>query len=141
MEYNKLGETDPSTDMEVDAYQQELAKNEDDFIIEGRTSWHFIPRSVKIYLDVDEKEGARRVFEELKKEHSRNEGSELHTAEDVLKSHQERKKSDKIRYAKYYSIDVYEINNYDLVIDTTGLPIDKVYEKVEQYINNLSNIK
>ena len=30
-EYNKLGETDPSTDLEVDRYQEELGKKENNF--------------------------------------------------------------------------------------------------------------
>lgn len=49
-EYNKLGETDPSTDIEVDEYQKKLGETEDNFIIEGRTSWHFIPHSLKFLL-------------------------------------------------------------------------------------------
>ena len=51
-EYNKLGETDIKTDKEVDEYQRELGEKEDNFVIEGRTSWYFIPHSLKIYLDV-----------------------------------------------------------------------------------------
>ena len=46
-EYNKLGETDPQTDIEVDNYQKELGERSDNFIIEGRTSWYFIPHSLK----------------------------------------------------------------------------------------------
>ena len=64
-EYNKLGETDPITDTEVDEYQTQLGKTKDNFIIEGRTSWHFIPHSLKIYLIVDEQTGAERIFNNL----------------------------------------------------------------------------
>src|SRR4030042_7086482 len=70
-EYTKLGKTDPKIDLEVDEYHKKLGEKEDNFIIEGRTSWHFIPHSVKIYLDVNPKIAAKRIFAELKKNPSR----------------------------------------------------------------------
>jgi cytidylate kinase len=129
-EYNKLGETDPQTDLEVDNYQAELGKTEDNFIIEGRTSWHFIPHSFKIYLDADKKIGAQRVFDELKKSDHRNEDNNLKTVEDVIKSHIEREKSDAFRYKKYFNINVHNKNNYDLVIDTTNLTPGEIVDKI-----------
>jgi cytidylate kinase len=129
-EYNKLGETDPSTDLEVDEYQKKLGKKEDNFIMEGRTSWYFIPHSFKIYLDVDEKEGAKRIFEDLKKNRGRNEGKNLKSREDVLKSMRERKQSDIKRYKKYYNINVYDKSNYDYALDTTDLSMDEVFDRI-----------
>ena len=73
-EYNKLGETDTSTDFEVDDYLKKIAKQHKNSIIESRTAWHLIPDSIKIYIDVDEKVGAERVFAELKKHNKRNGG-------------------------------------------------------------------
>src|SRR5689334_16245543 len=49
-ELNKLGEKDASTDTMADDYQRELGRKEDNFIIEGRLSWHFIPHSFKVFL-------------------------------------------------------------------------------------------
>lgn len=133
-EYNKLGETDPSTDLEVDNYQKELGQTKDNFIIEGRTSWHFIPHSLKIYINVDHKIGAERIFKSLQKKNNRNEDNNLNTLEDVIKSVEERYKSDKLRYKKYFNIDVYDLKNYDFVINTDTLNIDQVFEKVYSFI-------
>ncbi|MEA3449717.1 MAG: (d)CMP kinase [Patescibacteria group bacterium] len=129
-EYNKLGETDPSTDIEVDEYQTELGKNEDNFVIEGRTSWHFIPQSLKIYLNVDEAVGAKRIFDELQKENERNEDKNLNTVDDVIKSHKKRSQSDDKRYKKYFNINVHNLENYDLVVDTSELSRDEVLARV-----------
>ncbi len=118
-EYNALGEKDPSTDIEVDAYQKKLAETEDNFVIDGRTSWHFIPDSFKVYLTVEERAGAERIFSELQKDDKRNEGKHLTSVEAVIESNRERVTSDKKRYAKYYGIDAYDTANYDLIIDTT----------------------
>jgi cytidylate kinase len=129
-EYNKLGETDPSTDLEVDEYQKKLGETEDNFIIEGRTSWHFIPQSFKIFLDVSFEEGAKRIFSDLQKDASRNEGANLKTYDDVLASIKSRRASDKSRYGKYFNIDVFDFKNYDFVLDATNLNIDHVFAQV-----------
>jgi len=133
-EYNKLGERNPATDLEVDEYQKKLGQTKDNFIIEGRTSWYLIPCSLKIYLDVDEKVAARRIFEELKGKHSRNEDKNLKTITQVLKSQRTRIKSDKIRYKKYYQINVYNKKNYDFVLDTTKLNENQVFAKIYDFI-------
>lgn len=133
-EYNKLGESDPSTDLEVDNYQKELGEKEDSFIIEGRTSWYFIPHSLKIYIDVDSKIGAERIFKSLQEKNDRNEDKDLNSLEDVIKSLEERYKSDKLRYKKYFDIDVYDLKNYDFVINTDNLNIEQVFEKVYSFV-------
>lgn len=138
-EYNKLGESDPSTDLEVDNYQEELGKTKDNFIIEGRTSWHFIPDSLKIYIKASFETGAERIFKQLQKENNRNEDHNLNSIEAVLKSLEERYKSDQLRYKKYFNIDVYDLKNYDFVIDTDKLTIEEVFEKVFTFVANNKN--
>ena len=135
-EYNKYGETHPETDIEVDEYQKKLGQEKDNFIIEGRTSWFLIPRSVKLYITVDPLEGAQRVYKELQKENSRNEDINLKTVEDLLKSHEQRMESDKLRYKKFYNRDCYNQNNFDFVIDTTNLTPEQVFEKVWEHVKS-----
>jgi CMP/dCMP kinase len=134
-EFNKLGETDPTTDSEVDEYQKRLGKTQDNFIIEGRTSWYFIPQSLKIYLDVTEEEGAHRIFAELQSNNNRNEDS-IKTYNDALDSIRQRKKSDTERYKKYYQIDAYDKKNYDFVVDTTNLTIEEVFDQVLIFVKS-----
>jgi cytidylate kinase len=134
-EYNKLGESDPKTDFEVDEYQTELAKNNDNFIIEGRTSWHFIPQSFKIFIDVDEKVGAERILSALKSGQDRNEvKGNIESLEEMMIKNRERKTSDTLRYQKYYSINCYDSSNFDLIIDSSELTPDKVFDKVYKSI-------
>lgn len=133
-EYNKLGEDDPITDMEVDRFQEELGKTSDDFIIEGRTSWYFIPHSLKIYLYVREEVGAQRIFENLKTKNNRNEDKNLNSVKDVLRSIKIRQESDNKRYKKYFNIDVHNRNNYDFFLDTSDLNIEEVFTKTLNFI-------
>jgi len=134
-EYNKLGERDACTDIEVDEYLKKMSKKHPNCLIEGRTAWFFIPESMKIFLDVDEKIGAHRVFKELQKSNHRNEDINLKTVKDVSLSHRRRKLCDIRRYRKYYKIkNVFAKKNYDFVLDTSRLTKNQVFKKVYQYI-------
>lgn len=125
-EFNKLGEIDPSNDIEIDEYQKKLGETEDNFIIEGRTSWHFIPHSLKFFIDVSDEVGAKRIFAA----HRTGEDSSMSTYEEVLASVKKRKASDKKRYLEFFGLDTYNPKNYDYVIDTTNMTIDEVFNQV-----------
>lgn len=132
-EFNTLGEKDISTDKLVDDVLSELGKKEDNIVVQGRTAFHFIPNSVKIFLDVDLKEGARRIFEEKRHANKRNEKA-ARTVEEELKIQQERMKSDTKRYRKYYGIDCFDKKHFDLVVDTTDISPERVVERILKFL-------
>lgn len=135
-EYNKLGETDPATDLELEKYIKCLPRKYKNFIIESRTAWHFFPKAIKIYIDVDEKVGAKRVFSELQQHNKRNEDLKLTSVQAVLKSHRRRRLSDKKRYKKYYNFNPYNKKNYGFILDTTNLNKKQVFDQVYSYLKN-----
>ena len=135
-EYNKLGEKNPVTDVEVDNYLKKIAKQHKNCILESRTAWHFFPKSIKIFIDVNEKIGAERVLAELKKHNKRNEDKKLSTLKAVLISHRQRKQSDNKRYKKYYNLKIFNKNNYDFILNTTNLNKKQVFEKIYGYLKN-----
>ena len=59
LELSELSEEDKSIDKELDNKQIQLGKREDNFIIDSRLGFHFIPNSVKIFLEVEIKESAK----------------------------------------------------------------------------------
>ncbi len=116
-----LADTDPSIDKEVDEYQINL-RDEDNIIIEGRTSFHLIPNSLKIFITVNEEEAAKRIFRDLHDKSKSNERNqdEVTSIAEMIKKNKEREEGEIKRYKKYYGIEnSYDLNNYDLVIDTT----------------------
>ena len=134
-EWNTLGETSDETDIAVDNYQKELGSKEDDFIIDGRISWHFIPNSLKVFLDVKPEVGAQRIFEHSK-EGARPDEDDYANPQDVQERASARNASDALRYQKYYGLTWDDFNNFDLVIDTTDLTPDIV---AGQIIDKMSN--
>ncbi|MFA5069815.1 MAG: cytidylate kinase family protein [Patescibacteria group bacterium] len=135
-EYLKLGETDFSVDREVDQYMKELSKKEDNFIIENRTAFHILPQSLKIYLDIQEKEGAKRIFSDLKINPTRNEARNLNSVEAVIKANRERRIGDQKRYRQYYQIDLFNPKNYDFVLDTTNLNPEEEFQEVWRFVKS-----
>jgi cytidylate kinase len=135
-EYNKLGETDPSTDLEVDEYQAELGESKDNFVIEGRTSWHFIPRSLKIYIDVDKKIGAERIYKELLEPNNRNEAKGIKTLKDVIEKNKNRQICDNKRYWKYFKIKVHDKSHFDFILDTSNLSKKEAFDQLYKYIQS-----
>jgi cytidylate kinase len=117
-ELNAIGENDATTDTSVDDYQKELGNKEDNFVIEGRLSWHFIPHSFKIFLTCDESQAAQRIYEAKKSSKSERSDEPLYSSEqDALDAIKKRITSDKLRYKKYYDLDYQDPKNYDLVVD------------------------
>ncbi len=124
-ELNKLGESEQWTDKEADDYQVALAKREDNFIIDGRISFHFIPQSFKIFLTVDTDVGATRVFA-----HPRTDEKPASTIEELKTAMAARMQSDTLRYKKYYDITYPDPTAFDLVIDTSHLTPEEILEKI-----------
>jgi CMP/dCMP kinase len=63
IELGREAETDGGViDQTLDERQKNLGIHEDNFIIDGRLAFHFIPHAVKIFLQVDSHESARRIF-------------------------------------------------------------------------------
>ncbi|HAI74074.1 MAG TPA: hypothetical protein DCS28_03945 [Candidatus Moranbacteria bacterium] len=130
-EFRKICDADPSFDKKVDDYLVQLSKEQEKFVIESRTAWHFIPQSLKIYLKVDSRVAAKRIFKGLSEKNNRgNEDKNLDTVENIQKSILQRRKEDNERYFSLYGIHQDEEKNYDFVLDTTNLNVDEVFEKI-----------
>lgn len=131
LEFSQNAEQNRSIDDELDSMQIELGKREDNFVIDSRLGFHFIPKSVKIFLDVQEGDAARRIFNHLRKEEKENT-----TPERTLENIQRRKASERLRYQKYYGLDCYDKKQYDLVLDTTPLSVEQVTNRIIQFLKN-----
>lgn len=127
-EFNRFGEKNPETDSFVDELQEKLGREEDNFVVDGRTSFHFIPSSVKIYLHAELETRARRVLRDERK------AEDFDTLEECKRALAERDRSDVLRYRKYYGIDVKDSRNYDYRIDTTSLTVKQIVDSIVKLI-------
>ena len=129
LELSKLEEEDQSIDQEVDQRQIALGREEDDFVIDSRLGYHFIPKSIRVYLDADFETRAKRIMADtIRKENNV-------TLESTKEAIQTREASEKKRYKEYYDQDPNDRKNYDLIIDTTDISAEEAVEKIMKFIS------
>jgi len=119
---------DKSIDSDIDSYSKKLGENEDNFVIDSRLAWYFIPKSVKVFLDADLKTRAERIFRQ------RREEEKFETFEEAMELMEEREKVNLGRYKKVYGVTYLDKKNYDLAIDTTSTTAEEVGEKILKFI-------
>ena len=124
-EFNKLLDKDDEVDRRLDELQREKSKQIERGVFEGRTSWYFvIDPKVKVFLSVDPRVGAERVFGDDKDRQEKDYSS----VDEVIKANTERKASEEKRYHEYFGISAYNHDDFDVVVDTTDLDIEGVFQ-------------
>lgn len=127
LELNKYSETHPEIDQEIDGESIRLGRSDESFIIDSRIAWHFIPQSFKVFLTVDPRVAAERIVTDS--ERTDESYADVETAQ--RKIHQ-RRESEIERFRQTYGIDVTDLDNFDLVIDTTRRKPEEIAEAVLQ---------
>jgi len=131
LELGKIAEKETWIDKLLDKKQIELGKKGDNFIIDSRLGFHFIPNSIKIFLDVSLDISAKRIFNCKRKLEKEN--LTIKKTEENIKK---RIRSEKLRYKKYYNLDCYDKKNYDVVVDTNEISAKEVTEKIIKSIKS-----
>jgi len=128
-EWNKFGETSEETDIPVDKRLEKLGKEEDNFVIDSRLAWYFVPNSFKVFLNVDPTVGAKRIYGDIKSG-DRPEQKQYSSLDEVIQADQDRTDSDNRRYDKYYGVKWDDFDNFDLMLDTSDTSPEEVVEKI-----------
>ena len=123
LEFGELAEKDPSIDEAIDAKILEIARENEDIILESRLSAYMLSRNsipaFKIYLGASPEVRMSRI--------GVREGQ---TLEDAKRETVERQASEAKRYKMYYDIDINDMSVYDLVVNTDNLDPDGVIETI-----------
>lgn len=130
LEFNKLRNKDRSWDVMIDTYQKDLGKKNKNLVIDGLTSFHVFPNSVKIFLEVNPEIGAMRIFRAKRSDEPYKSFSE------TLRAVKKRVKDDEARYKKIYNINCHNPVNFDFVVDTSKLTVNDVVKTIFEFIDN-----
>lgn len=123
-ELNARLEKDDTLDREIDEKQRTKAREHDRIISEGRTAWYFVENpDVKVFLAVNPQTAAQRIWDDTSDNRDR-----YGSIEELAQANIDRKASEEKRYQRYYGISAYDRSNFDVVIDTTNLSIQEVFE-------------
>ena len=123
LEFGQLAEKDPSIDEAIDAKILEIARQNENIILESRLSAYMLSRNsipaFKIYLGASPEVRMSRI--------GVREGQ---TIEDAKRETVERQASEAKRYMMYYNIDINDMSVYDLVVNTDELDPDGVIDTI-----------
>lgn len=129
LELNQLAESDPEIDRAIDQISKDLNDSDEALIIDSRMAWNFVPSSLKVYLTVDERLAAERIFaDERQTEHK------YANVDEVLEANRARRASEIRRFSSTYGVNIADWRNFDLVINTTATSPDDIADLVEHYV-------
>jgi len=131
LELTNVADKDPSIDREIDERTKQLAK-QDNFIIDSRLAFKFIPSAAKIFLKVDSKIAAERIFNARRQDEEEN-ITLAKTEQNIIR----RLHSEQGRYKKLYKIDYLDEKNYDLVINTSKSTVEEITDKIVEFLRKI----
>jgi CMP/dCMP kinase len=125
LQLNLHAELDDAVDGYVDQLQQDIAKSDEQLVVDGRLAWFFFTDAFKVHLITDPLVAASRVLSRPADEVEAY--SSLNEAKERL-AH--RSESERIRFLTRYGADKNRLRNYDLVCDTSRAPSDEVVDRI-----------
>ena len=129
LEFSALAEADSAIDRAIDERSRKLGEERDGLVIDARLAWHFVPHSIKVFLDVSLEVAAVRIFGDQR-------GSETENVDlrATLRNIETRAASESKRYDDYYGVDYLDPANYDLVIDTSEMTVEQVVDEIARFV-------
>ena len=127
-ELNQIAKTEVSIDGEIDSSLKALNKN-DRLVIDSRLAFHWIPKSFKVYLELDVEESARRIFTDTNERRIES-GERAATVGEIEDRIKERLESEIERYKKLYDVNPNDSSQFDLIINTTDSSPNSVADKI-----------
>ncbi len=135
IELNKIAETDPGIDKELDDWQKKMEKKKDEeFVLDSRLGFHFIPSAMKIFLKAELNARAQRIFNRIRLT------EENTTLKKTMENIKRRQTLDRHRYIEKYGVDYLDFSKYDLVLDTTKMKPEQVAEKIIEFVKKEGKI-
>jgi CMP/dCMP kinase len=121
LEMNRRADVDPSIDEKIDSIFADLGKDAEHYVVDSRMAWFFLPKSFKVFLRADVQVAAERILSDP----TRN-SEQYQSREEAVEKITARKASENARFLKKYGADCSDMNNFDLVVDTTHRNLEEV---------------
>jgi cytidylate kinase len=113
---NQTAEIQKDIDIQVDEWLRELYETKENFVVDSRMAWHWMPESFKIFLTLDQDTAAERIFGHVQKEGRVSEDAS--SVSDMKASIERRFMSEQKRYFDLYGVNPTDPLNFDMVLST-----------------------
>ena len=135
IEFSDLGELPENKekfDLQYEEFQKKLDVHEN-IVLDSRLSFYCQPKAFKIFLTISDEEAARRIFNDKNRI-----WDTYANIEDLMIATKRRNEEDVQRFKTLYGIDIMDMSQFDLVVDTTvsraQYYIDFIVEKFQEFI-------
>ena len=118
-DFLKYAEVNLNIDKKLDEKQRNTKQNT---VLDSRMGFYFANPDLKIWLKAPLDERVKRI--------AKRDSLENETFEEIKEKIKEREKIERDRYLRLYSIDIFDEEKYDLIIDTVEYNIGQVVEKI-----------
>ena len=112
-EFNVYMESHPEIDNMIDEGIAALSDDPRMLVIDSRMAWHFTRGTFRVYMTVDLETSAIRIMSANRK------GEHSASLDETVKQTRARRESEQKRYMEQYGVDIKDLTNYALVVDTT----------------------
>lgn len=124
LEFQQNNPNIKEVDKQLDGFTEEIGKTrlDENLMIDSRLAWHFIPKSFKVFVDVDwETAGGRLMQAERDSESAKD-------LESAIKTLKGRWQVENDRYQELYGVNNYNLENYNLVINSSNKTVEEIVE-------------
>ncbi len=123
-EFNRSIEGNPEVDKLIDDGLRALSDDPRDLVIDSRMAWHFTRGTFRVYMTTEPEIAAARIMA------AGREGERFATLDEAVTRIAARRASEKKRYFEFYGVDITDLFNYDLVIDTSYASPEQIAEAI-----------
>ena len=132
-----LAKKNPKIDEDIDD-QTRAIKDQEDFILDSRIGFHFLPEAFTVFVDCPEEISAQRIVNNAHQETGRA-GQTVGSLEEEITKLKKRQQDNLERYQEYYQIENYiDPKHFNLVVDTSVIGPEEVRDQIlEAYREHL----
>ncbi|MBR4932232.1 MAG: cytidylate kinase family protein [Alphaproteobacteria bacterium] len=126
LELNEMCKTNPEIDREIDSVLIDLPLTAQNYIVDSRVAFHFIPSSFKVKLNVETAIAGERIFNDT----ARSGEKKYQQVKDAVEALISRRALEVERFKRIYNVDIDNDYNFDYVIDTTYKTPDEICDLI-----------
>ena len=129
LQLNYYSENNIEIDQIIDEKIKNVSSLDENFVLDSRLAWFFVNKSFKLYLTVPPEIAAKRVLKDKERTEEPAADDLKSKAENLL----ERRFVENRRFKKIYGVDCSDLNNYNLVIDTSNTTVEGVVKLILEF--------
>lgn len=99
-------------------------RHNENIVIDSRLAWYFVPKSLKVFIDVDWHIAGERLLS------ANRESEQVSTVSEAITKLKNRWEVENARYEKIYQTNNLDLSNYDLIVSSDNKTPEEIAEEI-----------